>query len=77
MNDMEYGILEEMFEPCEYTDIGEFIGDACDLLVGLYDDYFEQELNYTLQPKDRDSMYYFFVDYFKNFLIKYYKTKCA
>ena len=77
MNDMEYGILDEIIVPCEYDGIGDFIEDACDSLVGLYDNYFEQELDYTLTPKDKDSLYFYFVDFFSDFLIKYYKNKCA
>jgi hypothetical protein len=76
MNDMEWGVLDDI-EVCNYDDIGEFIGDACDSLVNLYDDYFSQELNYDLQSKDKDSLYYYFVDYFGDFLVKYYKNMCA
>jgi hypothetical protein len=77
MNDMEYGILDEIVAPCDYEDIGYFIEDACDSLVEMYDNYFEIELDYTLTPKDRDSLYYYFVDFFRGFLIKYYKNKCV
>jgi hypothetical protein len=76
MNDMEWGVLDDI-EVCNYDNIGEFIGDACDSLVNLYDDYFSQELNYDLQSKDKDSLYYYFVDYFGDFLVKYYKNMCA
>ena len=76
MNDMEWGVLDDI-EVCTYNDIGEFIGDACDSLVNLYDDYFSQELNYDLQSEEKDSLYYYFVDYFRDFLVKYYKNMCA
>jgi len=77
MNDMEYGILDEIIDVCEYDDMGHFIEDSCDSLVHLYDNYFEQELDYTLTPKDKDSLYFYFVDFFKDFLIKYHKNKCV
>jgi hypothetical protein len=76
MNDLEWGILDEM-DICEYGDIQYFIEDACDSLVNMYDDYFEQELNYTLKPKDKDSLYNYFVDKFGDYLVKYYKKMCA
>jgi hypothetical protein len=59
---------------------GDFIGDACDSLVELYDNYFGQELDYFLKPKDRDALYYYFVDKFGNYLEKYFKdhkNKCS
>ena len=76
MNDLEWGILDDM-EICEYDDIGEFVSNACDSLVNMYDDYFEQELNYTLNPEDKDSLYNYFVDKFGDYLVKYYKKMCA
>ncbi len=75
MNDMEYGVLDSM-NPCEYEDIGDYIADACDSMVEMCGDYFEQELDYSLQAKEKDSLYYFFVDYFREFLINYRKTNC-
>jgi hypothetical protein len=77
MNDMEYSILDEMIDVCEYSDMGEFISDSCDSLVELYDNYFEQELDYNLRPEDKDSLYLYFVDFFGDFLVKYYNNKCA
>ena len=76
MNDLEWGILDDM-KVCNYDDVGEFIGDACDSLVNMYDDYFEQELNYTLNPEDKDSLYNYFVDKFGDYLVKYHKKMCA
>lgn len=75
MNDMEYGVLDSM-NPCEYEDVGEYISDACDSMVEMMDDYFMDEIKYVLQPKEKDSLYYFFVDYFRKFLINYRKTNC-
>jgi hypothetical protein len=76
INDMEWAILDSM-NPCDYEDIGEYISNACDSLVEMYYDYFVNEFNYVLQPKEKDSLYYFFVDYFKKFLINYRKTHCT
>jgi hypothetical protein len=76
MNDMEWGILDSM-NPCDYEDIGEYISNACDSLVEMYYDYFVNEFNHVLKPKEKDSLYYFFVDYFKKFLLDYRKKICA
>jgi hypothetical protein len=67
MNDLEYGILDEM-DVCEYDDIGEFVSNACDSLV---------DFDYVLKPEEKDSLYYYFVDKFGNYLVKYHKNKCA
>jgi hypothetical protein len=75
MNDMEYGILNSM-NPCEYEDVGEYISNACDSLVEMYYDYFVYDFDYVLEPKEKDSLYYFFVDYFREFLMNYRKTNC-
>lgn len=77
MNDMEYGILDEMTDLCEYDDIGEFVSNACDSLVEMYHDYFVNAFDYVLTSKDKDSLYFYFVDFFKDFLIKYHKNNCA
>jgi hypothetical protein len=76
MNDLEWGILDEL-NTCEYDDINEFVSNACDSLVELYHDYFVNDFDYVLKPKDRDSLYNYFVNKFGNYLVKYYKNKCA
>jgi hypothetical protein len=76
MNDMEWGILDDM-KVCNYDDVGEFIGDACDSLVEMYHDYFVNDFDYVLQPKEKDALYHYFVDNFRDYLVKYYKNMCA
>ena len=76
MNDLEWGILEDM-DICEYDDIGEFVSNACDSLVDMYDVYFVNDFDLNISPKDRDSLYYYFVDKFGDYLVKYHKNKCA
>lgn len=76
MNDMEWGILDEM-DVCEYGDIQYFIEDACDSLVEMYHDYFVNDFDYVLTPKDKDSLYNYFVDKFGDYLVKYHKNRCA
>jgi hypothetical protein len=79
-NDMEWGILDEMDICGDYDGVGDFIGDACDSLVEMYHDYFVNDFDYVLKPKDKDSLYYYFVDKFGNYLEKYFKdrkNKCS
>lgn len=77
MNDLEWGILEDMNDLCEYDDIGEFVSNACDSLVEMYHDYFVNDFDYVLKPKDKDSLYNYFVDKFGDYLVKYHKNRCA
>jgi len=79
-NDMEWGILDEMDICGDYDGVGDFIGDACDSLVEMYHDYFVNDFDYVLKPKDKDSLYYYFVDKFGNYMEKYFKdrkNKCS
>lgn len=76
INDLEWGVLEHM-SPCEYNEIGDFIADACDGMVDLFADYSIDEYKKNLTPKDRDSLYHFFVDKFGDYLIKYHKQMCV
>jgi hypothetical protein len=79
-NDMEWGILDEMDICGDYDGVGDFIGDACDSLVEMYHDYFVNDFDYVLKPKDKDSLYYYFVDKFGNYIEKYFKdrkNKCS
>lgn len=79
-NDMDWGILDEMDICGDYDGVGDFIGDACDMLVEMYHDYFVNDFDYVLNPKDKDSLYYYFVDKFGNYLSKYFKdhkNKCV
>jgi hypothetical protein len=75
-NDMEWGILDEM-NPCDFDDIGEFVASACDELREMYSIYFINEFDKVISPKDSDSLYYYLVDKFGDYLVKYYKNKCA
>lgn len=74
-NDMEWGILDEMDVCGDYDGVGDFISDACDGLVEMYHDYFVNDFDYVLKPKDKDSLYYYFVDKFGDYLEKYFKDR--
>ena len=75
LNDLEWGILDEM-DPCEYGDIEYFIEDACDSLVEMCQDYFSNDFDFVLTPKDKDSLYNYFVDKFGKYLVEYYNKSC-
>jgi len=76
MNDLEWGILDDM-NPCDFHTIGDFVSEACDMLAEMYDVYFVNDFDLNISPKDRDSLYYYFMDKFGNYLVKYHKNKCA
>jgi hypothetical protein len=76
MNDLEWGVLDDMSNICDYNSIGDFVSDACDNLVELSSDYFSNEYGKTMSPKDKDTLYYYFVDKFGKYLVKYYNTRC-
>jgi hypothetical protein len=73
-NDLEWGILDEM-NPCDFDKIGEFISEACDRLKDMYlDDVLDSTI---ASAKDKDELYYYFVDRFSNYLVKEYKRRCG
>ena len=69
-------IVEYELNVCEYP-VGEFVAEACDLAVNNVVDYVVN--NSSLQKvtfKDRDSLYYFFVDKFGDYLSNYHRKTC-
>jgi hypothetical protein len=60
----------EVMNPYLYSNIGEFIADACDYMVNyILEDYDNKD--YT--PKDKDSLYYYLVDVLGTHIANYYK----
>lgn len=73
--DMNSSVLSGI-EPCQFSNVGEFISESCDMLKDLYlDDFFHQKLDIT--PKDQDDLYYTLVDMFGEYLSKIYYNKCG
>lgn len=73
---IDYIVEYDFNAPCEYP-VGEFVAEVCDLAVNNIVDYVVNGT--SLQKvtfKDRDSLYYFFVDTFGDYLSNLHKKNC-
>jgi hypothetical protein len=64
-------LVDYELNPCEFSDIGDFIGEACDMLVNNYTE------EYKVSPKEKDDLYLYFVDLFGEHLVNVYKKRCV
>ena len=73
---LDFSILESV-NPCDYSTLGEFIGEMCDMMVSdiLYD--YEYETGQSVGSKVKDDFYYFMVDNFADYLQEFYDKQCA
>jgi hypothetical protein len=65
------------FTPCSYDDVGEFVSEICDTLKDVFLDNISMEFPVELTPKDKDDVYYYFVDLFGDYLVKEHKKLCS
>ena len=64
-------LVDYELNPCEFSNIGDFVADACDMLVNNY----VEELK--VSPKEKDDLFTYFVDLFGKHLAKVYKQRCV
>jgi hypothetical protein len=64
-------LVDYEINPCEFSDIGDFVGEACDMLVNNYIEELE------VSPKEKDDLYIYFVDLFGKHLVNVYKKRCV
>ena len=64
-------IIEYHLTPCEFKDAGDFVTEACDMMT-----YFYLE-DMGASAKDADSFYYYMVDLFGDYLVKFHNKKCG
>jgi len=64
-------IIEYHLTPCEFKDAGDFVAEACDMMT-----YFYLE-DMGASAKDADSFYYYMVDLFGDYLVKFHNKKCG
>lgn len=57
--------------------VGEFIGEACDMLNERVLDDIVASTNVKVSLKEKDELYFYLVDTFGNYLAKKYKVRCA
>ena len=75
-NHLDYGVLEYL-NPCEWTDIGEFIGDVCNTVVDELVDYHHQDTGDRFSSIEKDDLYIFCVDTYGDYIKTFYKQRCV
>jgi hypothetical protein len=69
--------IMENYSPCDYSELGDFIGEMCDMLVvDLIDDYY-YENGVEIDSKTKDDLYFFMVDNFADYLQELYDKECS
>jgi hypothetical protein len=66
MKDEMDSIIKYQLNPCEFDNVQNFIEDACEMFVYMY----LEDLNTS--SKDKDGLYYYVVDVFGKYLVKFY-----
>ena len=69
--------IMENYNPCDYSTLGDFIGEMCDMMVVDFLDDFEYDSGLKVSPKDKDDFYYFMTDNFADYLQEFYDKQCA
>jgi len=67
--------IHDSLNMCAFEDVGEFIAKVCDIIVYNVIDDFETDEN-VVTPKERDSLYHYFVEMFGKYLVNEYKKEC-
>jgi hypothetical protein len=70
-------IMEYDVTPCSYDDIGEFVSSMCDTLKDVFLDNISMEFPVEITPKDKDDVYYYFVNLFGKYLVNEHKKLCS
>lgn len=64
--------------PCSFENAGEFISETCNTMVEIFGDDIARGPNNTLlTPKEKDELYYYFIDTFGLYLEMRYKQMCV
>jgi hypothetical protein len=64
-------IVDYHLDPCEFSDIGDFVAEACDMLAYNYLE------DLQVSDKDKDGFYFAMVDLFGKHLVDLYKKRCV
>jgi hypothetical protein len=71
MKDNIDSIVDYELNPCQFSDIGDFIAEACDMLsYNCLEDI-------QVSAKDKDGFYEAMVDLFGEYLVSIYKKRCV
>jgi hypothetical protein len=75
-NHLDFTILESI-NPCDWDDLGDFVEEICNSIVeDLRDDYY-YENGGKIDSKTKDTLYYFMIDNFYDYLANFYDKQCA
>jgi hypothetical protein len=72
-DDLDWGVIDEI-DPCQFSSVGEFIEESCDMLTDIYIDSIN---DMVVDNKDKDELYYHFLHRFSPYLHKVYHQRCA
>ena len=64
-------LVDYELNPCEFSDIGDFVAEACDILAYNYLE------DLQVLSKDKDGFYVALVDLFGKHLVNVYKERCV
>ena len=64
-------LVDYELNPCEFSDIGDFVAEACDMLAHNYLE------DLQVSSKDKDKFYFALVDLFGKHLVNVYKQRCV
>ena len=64
-------LVDYELNPCEFSDIGDFVAEACDILAYNYLE------DLQVSSKDKDGFYIALVDLFGKHLVNVYKERCV
>ena len=64
-------LVDYELNPCEFSDIGDFVAEACDILAYNYLE------DLQVSSKDKDGFYVALVDLFGKHLVNVYKERCV
>lgn len=66
----------EIGNPCDISPASEFVAEVCDMLVQNIMYWLDDEYNFGLTSKDKDTLYYYFVDTFGDNVYQRYSKMC-
>ena len=75
-NEIDNIIDYEIGYPCNISPASEFVTEVCDMLVQNIMYWLEDEYNFGLTPKDKDTLYHYFVDTFGDNIYQRYSKMC-
>jgi len=64
-------VVDYELNPCEFSNIGDFVAEACDMLAYNYLE------DLQVSSKDKDNFYFALVDLFGEYLSEVYKQRCV